>query len=163
MPAAAPGQPNSVKNRPERKKKILSRLGNNFLCSWTLKCKQRGWSSPVRKHTPLALVPRVAVPSTTSTSFTSISRFHPDNWWEQNDLCYRNEEVGHGADEGGCPRTYRKPVTQVGNWTQTVSSSWVLSPSWVADRSPLLPGLWNLSLVGFLMNALGLLFFFSFV
>lgn len=71
-------------------------------------------------------------------------------------LHYTNEEASHRADEGGCLRTHRKPVTEAGNWMQTKSSSWVPSPSRLADRSPLLLGLWNLSLVGFRMN----LFFF---
>lgn len=137
----------------KRKKPTLSRFGKEFLYSWTLKCKQHGWSSPVRKRTPLALVPGVDLTVATSMSFSSISRLHSHNGREEDDLRCTNEEVGHGADEGGCPRTHRKPVTEAGNWTQTISSSWVPSPSSVADRSPLLLGLWNLSLVGFLMNA----------
>lgn len=141
----------------ERKKTTLSKSGNHFLYSWTLKCKQHGWLSPVRKGIPLALVPELALPAATSTSFSSITRLHPHDGREEDDLRCANEEVSHGADEGGCPGTHRKPVTRAGNWTQTMSSSWVPSPSRVADRSPLLSGLWNLSLVGFLMNV-GFLF-----
>lgn len=33
-----------------RKKPTLSRSGNHFLYSWTLKCKQHGWLSPARKE-----------------------------------------------------------------------------------------------------------------
>lgn len=104
-------------------------------------------------------VSRVALPITTSTSFSNISSLCAHNEREGDDLHCTNKEVSHGADEGGCLRTHRKPVTEAGNWTQTMSSSWVPSPSWVADRPPLLMGLWNWGLVGFIMN----IFFFFFI
>lgn len=164
MPAAALGQPNSTKKVGlkdlERRNSTLLRCGNNFLYSLTQQCEQHGdYLSPARRHTPFAPVSRVALPITTSMSFSNISGLCPHNEHEEDDLHCTNEEVSLGAGQGGCLRTHRKPVTEAGNWTQTVSSSWVPSPSWVADKSPLLLGLWNLSLVGFTMN----FFFFFFI
>lgn len=68
-----------------------------------------------RKRIPPALVPGVALPVATSMPFSSISRLHPHDEREEDDLHCTNEEVSHGADEGACPSTHRKPATEEGN------------------------------------------------
>lgn len=70
---------------------------------------------PLWGNTPFALVSRVALLISTSTSFSNISRLYPHNEREVDDLYCTNEEVSHGADEEGCLRIHRKPVTEAGN------------------------------------------------